>query len=91
MSEATPWARDSRQGIREFVLGTGGAELQGFAARRANSQVRLAGVHGVLELVLHPSNYEWRFISESGPCSTRAVRSPATEAVKSAGELPIGR
>lgn len=33
---------------------------------RRDSQVRLAGVHGVLELVLHPSSYEWRFISESG-------------------------
>jgi hypothetical protein len=62
----TPWAKASRQGIREFVVGTGGAELQGFAARTPNSQVRLAGVHGVLELVLHPSSYQWRFISESG-------------------------
>ena len=62
----TPWARPSRRGIREFVVGTGGAALQGFAAPRPNSQVRLAGVHGVLELVLHPSSYQWRFISESG-------------------------
>jgi hypothetical protein len=62
----TPRAKARRQGIRQFVVGTGGAPLQGFAARRPNSQVRLAGDHGVLELVLHPSSYEWRFISESG-------------------------
>jgi hypothetical protein len=62
----TPWARASRQGIREFVVGTGGAELLGFATRIPNSQLRLGGVHGVLELVLHPSSYEWRFVSEDG-------------------------
>jgi hypothetical protein len=48
------------------VVGTGGADLLGFAAAKPNSQVRLGGVHGVLELVLHPASYEWRFISENG-------------------------
>jgi Calcineurin-like phosphoesterase len=62
----TPWARASRQGIRQFVVGTGGADLLGFAAAKPNSQVRLAGVHGVLELVLHPASYRWRFVSEDG-------------------------
>jgi Calcineurin-like phosphoesterase len=62
----TPWAKASRQGMRQFVVGTGGADLLGFAARKPNSQLRLAGVHGVLELVLHPTSYKWRFVSESG-------------------------
>jgi Calcineurin-like phosphoesterase len=62
----TPWAKASRQGIRQFVVGTGGADLLGFAATRPNSQVRLASVHGVLELVLHPASYQWRFVSEDG-------------------------
>ena len=62
----TPWARASRQGIRQFVVGTGGADLLGFAAAKPNSQVRLASVHGVLELVLHPASYQWRFVSEDG-------------------------
>jgi Calcineurin-like phosphoesterase len=62
----TPWAKASRQGIRQFVVGTGGADLLGFAAARPNSQRRLAGVHGVLELVLHPASYRWRFVSEDG-------------------------
>jgi hypothetical protein len=61
-----PWAKANRQGMRQFVVGTGGADLLGFAARKPNSQVRLAGVHGVLELVLHPASYEWQFVSESG-------------------------
>jgi hypothetical protein len=63
----TPWAKARRQGIRQFVVGTGGAGLLGFAAHQPNSQVRISNVHGVLELVLHPASYDWRFISENGP------------------------
>jgi hypothetical protein len=62
----TPWAKPSRQGIRQFVVGTGGADLLGFAAHKPNSQVRIGNVHGVLELVLHPASYDWRFVSEDG-------------------------
>jgi hypothetical protein len=62
----TPWAKASRQGVRQFVVGTGGADLLGFAAHQPNSQVRIGNVHGVLELVLHPASYDWRFISENG-------------------------
>jgi Calcineurin-like phosphoesterase len=62
----TPWAKAHRQGIRQFVVGTGGAHLLGFAARQPNSQVRIGNAHGVLELVLHPASYQWRFVSEDG-------------------------
>jgi hypothetical protein len=43
--DAAGRARASRQGIRQFVVGTGGADLLGFAAAKPNSQRRLAGVH----------------------------------------------
>jgi hypothetical protein len=70
--DAAGRARASRQGIRQFVVvGTGGADLLGFAAAKPNSQRRLAGVHGVLELVLHPASYQWRFVSEDGPVLDR--------------------
>ena len=62
----TPWAKASRQGIRQFVVGTGGADLLGFAKRKPNSQRRISHTHGVLELVLHPASYRWRFVSEDG-------------------------
>ena len=62
----TPWAKASRQGIRQFVVGTGGADLLGFANRKPNSQRRISHTHGVLELVLHPASYDWRFVSEDG-------------------------
>jgi hypothetical protein len=61
-----PTGRASPQGIRQFVVGTGGADLLGFAAPKPNSQVRRSTTWGVLVLVLHPRSYRWRFVSEDG-------------------------
>ena len=49
-------------GIREFVVGTGGAGLTPFAEIRAHSEVRNGATHGILELNLHQDSYEWRFL-----------------------------
>jgi hypothetical protein len=57
---------DDARGLREFVVGTGGAELRPFQASRPNSIVRAAGSDGVIRFVLHPNGYEWRFISTDG-------------------------
>jgi hypothetical protein len=63
-----PAGRATPQGIREFVVGTGGADLNGFAAPKPTSQVRRSNSWGVLVLVLvlHRRSYEWRFVSEDG-------------------------
>ena len=53
-------------GIREIVIGTGGADLRGFATVAANSEFRQAGTYGVLRLTLHPFNYDWEFLPASG-------------------------
>jgi hypothetical protein len=53
-------------GLREFVVGTGGAELRPFERSVANSVVRSSVAHGVLELTLQQSGYGWRFISIDG-------------------------
>lgn len=55
-----------RKGIREFVVGTGGAELRGFADVEANSVARVAGRRGVLKLTLRDASYAWRFITVGG-------------------------
>ena len=63
-------------GLREIVVGTGGAELRTFKVQAANSEFRQAGAWGVLRLTLHPANYDWEFlptgsdIADSGstPC-----------------------
>jgi hypothetical protein len=49
------------QGIREFVVGTGGAHPYPFGAPQPNSEVRNDTSHGVLELTLHANSYDWDF------------------------------
>jgi hypothetical protein len=52
---------DTARGIREFVVGTGGAGLYEFTTIRPNSEVRKNTVWGVLKLTLHASSYDWKF------------------------------
>jgi hypothetical protein len=54
------------QGIREFVVGTGGAPFYGFAAPQPNSEVRNSTSHGVLKLTLHATSYDWDFRPSDG-------------------------
>jgi hypothetical protein len=63
-------AADSKKGIREFVVGTGGRELRPFGTIRPHSQVRNANTFGVLKLTLHPDSYEWKFIPVAGKTFT---------------------
>jgi hypothetical protein len=57
---------DRARGIREFVVGTGGAALRAFPTTAANSELRVATTHGVIRLVLHRSSYEWTFLPTTG-------------------------
>lgn len=51
-------------GIRQFVVGTGGRSLFGFKTIQPNSQAR-AKAFGVLELRLGADDYGWNFRTES--------------------------
>jgi len=66
----TPAGAFSATGIREFVVGTGGAALRAFVTEQPNSEVREAGTHGVLRLTLRPSSYAWRFVPIAGQSFT---------------------
>jgi hypothetical protein len=57
-----PGGARSPNGIREFVVGTGGKSLRGFSNVQPNSEVRSGDSFGVLALTLHPRGYEWRFV-----------------------------
>jgi Ca2+-binding RTX toxin-like protein len=57
---------DRTRGIRQFVVGTGGAFFTGFGTRRPNSEVRNSTTYGVLNLTLHPTSYDWQFVPEPG-------------------------
>jgi acid phosphatase type 7 len=60
------------QGIREFVVGTGGADHSGgqWGTVQPNSQVRNINTFGVLQLTLHATSYAWKFVPESGKTFT---------------------
>lgn len=60
---------DEARGLREFVVGTGGAALRDFPRSAANSVVRAAVAHGVVRFVLHPASFEWRFVTTTGEFS----------------------
>ncbi len=53
-------------GIREFVVGTGGAGLYNFVTNEPNTEVRDSSTSGVLKLTLHAKSYDWEFIPIPG-------------------------
>jgi hypothetical protein len=53
-------------GVREFVVGTGGANHTSFTTIAANSEVRDATTYGILRLTLQPGGYAWSFVPEPG-------------------------
>ena len=56
--------RITSDGLRSFVVGTGGAELTNMGGRLAsNSEARVSRVFGVLKLTLRPDSYSWQFLS----------------------------
>jgi acid phosphatase type 7 len=50
------------QGLREIVVGTGGAVLYPFGSPKSASQVRNNTAYGVVKLTLHSNSYDWQFV-----------------------------
>ncbi len=63
-------AADPKNGIREFVVGTGGKSHYPFLVTAPNSEVRNDETFGVLALTLHAHGYDWRFVPEAGSSFT---------------------
>jgi hypothetical protein len=57
-------------GIREFVVGTGGDSHYTSGAPIANSQIQNDSTFGVLKLTLHPGSYDWKFVPIAGETFT---------------------
>lgn len=79
---------DPEHGIRQFIVGTGGAILvRDVGVRRLpTSEVLDHATHGVIKLTLRSNQYEWEFVpvagksfrdAGSGPCVSPAQVSPA--------------
>jgi hypothetical protein len=56
---------DPVRGIREFVVGTGGAPVYQFSNLRPNSEVR-ASVWGIASFTLSNGSYQWEFVPVEG-------------------------
>ncbi|HEX2530336.1 MAG TPA: metallophosphoesterase [Burkholderiaceae bacterium] len=54
--------RDDARGMREFVVGTGGARLTPLRFRQAHSEISDNATFGVLRMVLKETGYEWEFL-----------------------------
>jgi Calcineurin-like phosphoesterase len=52
---------DPERGIREFIVGTGGAPLYPFVSIQPGSDMRIAE-HGVIKFTLRTGSYDWAFI-----------------------------
>jgi acid phosphatase type 7 len=57
---------DPEDGIREFVVGTGGRSNYQISQPIANTEVYNDYTYGVLELTLHPKSYDWEFVPVEG-------------------------
>lgn len=63
---------DPNNGVRQFVVGTGGADLYNFVRASANSEERIMR-YGVARLTLRPAQIEWEFIGLDGSVADRGL------------------
>jgi peptidoglycan/xylan/chitin deacetylase (PgdA/CDA1 family) len=56
-------AIDNTFGVRQFIVGTGGAGLEQPGTEVPTSQVLNATTHGIIKLTLHNGSYSWQFIN----------------------------
>jgi hypothetical protein len=57
--------RNDTRGIRQFIVGTGGAGLYTVMRAHAQSEVQLIA-HGLLKLTLTAQGYSWEFLQVGG-------------------------
>jgi hypothetical protein len=61
---------DNARGVRQFVVGTGGAFFTGMGTIDPNSQVHNNTTYGILKLTLRPGSYDWQFVPVAGSTFT---------------------
>lgn len=65
--------RPDDAGIRQFTVGTGGAELHPIVRQRAGSEFLTNETYGVLVLMLRRGQYEWAFVGVDGVVHDRSA------------------
>jgi hypothetical protein len=67
-----PSGASDANGIREFVVGTGGWGHYSFTSSSPLPEIRDDTSYGVLKLTLHPGSYDWTFVPIAGNSFTDA-------------------
>ena len=80
---------ESERGIREFIVGTGGAPHYDFRFIQPTSEVRNSETWGVLKLTLHPTSYDWEFIPIAGQTFTDSGSAPCVSAPSVPAPVPV--
>jgi len=62
--------RDKARGIREFVVGTGGRSHYALGSAPPNVEKANEDTFGILQLTLHPTGYDWKFVPVAGKSFT---------------------
>ncbi len=66
LTTLNPSGSPDADGIREIIVGTGGVN-RGLSATLYPGTEASDGTHfGVIEMTLHPTGYDWRFVSDAG-------------------------
>jgi chitodextrinase len=65
-----PTGEPDANGIRSFLVGTGGAPVAKLGTPRVGSQVRNDTTFGVMKLTMRPQGYEWQFLPKAGQTFT---------------------
>ncbi|MEO8000074.1 MAG: Ig-like domain-containing protein, partial [Gemmatimonadaceae bacterium] len=79
---------DNTNGIRSFVVGTGGKEQRSLGTTKANSIVRSNNSFGVLKVTLHPTSYDWQFMPIAGSTLNDAGSSTCVGVTPPTNQLP---
>jgi hypothetical protein len=62
---------DRTNGIRSFLVGSGGKNLRTFVTTPVNGSLKRNNtVYGVIQLTLKPTSYDWKFVPEAGKTFT---------------------
>lgn len=69
-AQQSPTGVATADGIREFIVGTGGESHASTGSARANLQKQNTSTYGVLTLTLQSSSYAWTFIPIAGSAFT---------------------
>lgn len=65
-SQTPNGSADPGFGIRQFIVGTGGAQFHGAGARAPQSEIVIQETLGAIKLTLRPNEYDWGFIDVAG-------------------------